>query len=143
MPRLLLLIALCAVGLIGTSLRADDAKDPKPAATADAPKDAPKGEAKRTADQIQMDLQKAGGELQGVLTTPDVFINPAQRKEAAPKAIPVIKKMSALFDEMVTVQPQAKDEIAGAQLEFLTLQSLFGDADSIAALDKLAKGKDP
>jgi thiol-disulfide isomerase/thioredoxin len=125
------------VGLVATSLRADDVKAPKPAAGADAPK----GEPKRTAEQIQMDLQKAGGELQGVLNSPEVFIDPAQRKAAAPKVIPVMKKMSALFDEMVAAQPQTKDEIAGAKLEFLTLMSLFGDADSLTALDKQAKEK--
>lgn len=137
MRRLCLVLALCAMGLTGLSLRADDAKEAKPAAAADAPK----ADAKRTVQQIQQDLQKASGELQGVLTSPEVFMDPAQRKEAAPKAIPVMKRMSALFDELVSVEPAAKEEMTGAKFEFLTLLSIFGDADSVAALDKLAKEK--
>jgi thiol-disulfide isomerase/thioredoxin len=136
MRRLCLIVALFAMGFTGLSLRAEDAKDPKPA-----PANTPKADAQRTPQQIQADLQKAGGELQGVLTSPQVFIDPAQRKEAAPKVIPIMKRMSTLFDEVVSVQPQAKEEIAGAKLEFLTLLSLFGDADSTAALGKLAKEK--
>lgn len=137
MRRLCLVLALCAMGLTGLSLSADDARQAQPVAVADVPK----GDAKRTVQQIQADLQKAGGELQGSLTSPQVFIDPAQRKEAAPKVIPIMKRMSALFDEVIAAEPQAKDEISGAKLEFLTLMALFGDADSAASLDKLAKEK--
>jgi len=120
------------MGFVGLSLRADDAKDPK------APADAPKV-AKRTGEQIQADLQKAGGELQGILTSPDVLIDPAKRKEAGPKIIPIMKRMSALFDEVISIEPAAAEEIAATKVEFLTMMTVFGDADATAALGKLAK----
>ncbi len=131
-------MAMCAVSFTGLSLHADDVKESKPAAAA---ADAPKADSKRTVQQIQEDLQKAGGELQGVLTSPEVFLDPAKRKEAAPKAIPIMKRMSALFNEIASVEPTAKEEMTNAKFEFLTLLSLFGDADSIAAVDKIAKEK--
>lgn len=140
MNRLLRLIALGAACLFVTPLVAQDnkdAKDPKPAAAA------PAADGKRTPEQIEADLQKASGELREVIGSPDVMLDPAKRQAAAPKAIPAIKRMSALLDEVVKVQPEAKAEIAGAQLEFLSLLNVLGDADARASLDQLAKGGGP
>ncbi len=78
-----------------------------------------------------------------MLATPDVMLDPAQRKAAAPRAIPIIKRMVAGLDEVVQVQPEAKAQIADAKLEFLTILSVFGDPDSIAELGKLAKAEGP
>ena len=129
MPRLLLLIALCAVGFAVSAVRADT------------PKEAPKAGKGREAEKIQEDLQTVSGELRDVLTGPEDFVDPVKRASAAPKVIPILKKMSALFDEMVAAQPQAKEELANAKLEFLTLLTVFGDADSTAALKALSKEK--
>ncbi len=148
MRRFFVLIALCAAGLIAISplLGQDDKNAPAGTAAKDpAPKDAAPGAggAKRTPDQIQADLEKAGGELRGVLTSPDVMLDPAQRKEAAPKIIPVVKRMIASLEEVAQAQPDAKDQIGDAKLEFLTILSVFGDPDSAAALDKLANDAGP
>jgi thiol-disulfide isomerase/thioredoxin len=143
MRRFFLLIALCAAGLIAISpLLGQDDKKPAAAATAKDPAVGAAG-AKRTPEQIQADLEKAGEELRGVLTSPDVMLDPAQRKEAAPKVIPVVKRMIAALGEVAQAQPDAKDQIADAKLEFLTILSVFGDADSAAALDTLAKDAGP
>jgi thiol-disulfide isomerase/thioredoxin len=72
-----------------------------------------------------------------------VLLNPEQRKAAAPQAIPVIKRMVACLDEIAKVEPQAKESIAGARLEFLTILTVFGDAGAAAELDVLAKDKGP
>jgi thiol-disulfide isomerase/thioredoxin len=153
MRRIFLLIALFAAGLIALSpLYAQDSKEvPKPAAkgapaaadatVAGAPS-AP-GAAKRTPEQIEADLQQAGGELRQVLTTPDVMLDPAQRKAAAPKAIPIIKRMVAGLDEVAQIQPDAKAQIADARMEFTTILSVFGDADATAELKKLASADGP
>jgi thiol-disulfide isomerase/thioredoxin len=140
MRRFFLLIALSATGLFVPSLTAQTTADPK-AAAQPANKDAPKDAAKRTPLQIQGDLEKAGEELRGVLTSPEVMIDPAQRKAAGPKVIPVIKRMVAALEEIAQVQPDAAAQIAEARLEFLTIQAVFGDPESIEALKKLAAGE--
>ncbi|MDB5320844.1 MAG: putative oxidoreductase, partial [Phycisphaerales bacterium] len=145
MRRFFLLFALSAAGLVALApLYAQDSKEPpKTAATS---KDAPATPAaggKRTPEQIEGDLQKAGNELREVLSTPEVMLDPTQRKAAAPKAIPIIKRMVAGLDEVVQVQPEAKAQIAEAKLEFLTILSVFGDPDSITDLGKLAKAGTP
>jgi thiol-disulfide isomerase/thioredoxin len=136
MRRYLLVIALCAAGLVALSpLFAQVATE--------TPKAAAPAAGKRTPEQIEADLQKAGAELREVLTTPDVMLDPVQRKAAAPRAIPIIKRMVAGLDEVVQVQPEAKAQIADAKLEFLTILSVFGDPDALADLAKLAKAEGP
>jgi thiol-disulfide isomerase/thioredoxin len=137
MRRLVLTIALIAAGLIALApLYAQDSKEAPKAA-------APAAAGKRTPEQIEADLQKAGNELKSVLTTPDVLLDPALRKAAAPNAIPIIKRMVAGLDEVAQIQPEAKSEIADTKLEFLTILSVFGDPDATAELDKVAKGTGP
>ena len=146
MRRIILTLALFAAGLVALApLYAQDSKDaPKPAAkdaAAAAAPAAPGAAAKRTPEQIEADLQQAGGELRQVLTSPEVMLDPVQRKAAAPKAIPIIKRMVAGLDEVAQVQPEAKAQIADARLEFLTILTVFGDPDSAAELKKLAKAQ--
>jgi thiol-disulfide isomerase/thioredoxin len=50
-----------------------------------------------------------------------------------------MKRMLAYFDEMVAIQPEAKADINDARMEFITILSLFGDADATATLDRMAK----
>src|SRR5262249_21816645 len=63
---------------------------------------------KRTADQVVKDLRDAGDELRNVLTSPAVLFDARKRTEAAPKAVPTMKKMIALFAELATIDPQQK-----------------------------------
>lgn len=114
---------------------------PAPAAPAADPTTpaAPKG--KRTAEQVQTDLQQASQDLRGVLASPETMIDPAKRAEAAPKTIPALKKMLALFEELATIEPDQKKELNGARLEFLTILTVFGDKDSAAALQTQAKAE--
>ncbi len=126
-----LVLALSAAAWLAPATRAED---PKPKTEEAKPK--------RTADDVQKDLQAASMELRESLNSPEVLIDAAKRKEAAPKAIPVMKRMASAFDELAALEPRAKDEAAGAKLEFLTMLSIFGDAESITALDKLAQVPD-
>jgi thiol-disulfide isomerase/thioredoxin len=140
MRRTLLLTAICATALTVASLRG---QDPKPAAAPAQPAQpgaaAPGVNGKRTPAQVEADLRATGEELKKVLGNPDVMLDPAQRKAAAPKAIPIMKRMLAGFDEMLVLQPEAKAEINDARMEFTTILSLFGDADATATLERLAK----
>jgi peroxiredoxin len=140
MRRLLVLIALCATSssLLSLAALAQEKKDPAAAPVAPAA-----ATPKRTGEQIQQDLQKENIEFQKAIGGPEGVLDPAKRKEGAPKVIPILKRMNALFDEAIIVEPAAKEEIAGAKLEFLTLLSAFGDAESATALGALAKGAGP
>jgi len=145
MRRTILKTALCAVaGLVALSpLFAQDSKPaatPAPAAPAGA---APAATGKRTPEQIQGDLQKAGGELREFLGSPETMLDPAKRKQAAPKVVPIIQRMVGLLEEVAQAEPQAKDQIAEAKLEFLTILSVFGDAKSKGQLADLAKAGGP
>ena len=144
MRRLILTFTVAAAGLVALSpLLAQENKAPKtadsaPAATAAPAKDAaPAG--KRTAEQIQADLQKTGAELREVLSSPEVMLDPVKRKEAAPKVVPVLQRMISGLDEVAEVEPQAKEQIADAKLEFLTILGVFGDKGAQEQIANLAK----
>jgi thiol-disulfide isomerase/thioredoxin len=146
MRRLILSLTVAAAGLVALSpLLAQESKAPKPAAPPSAPANnapaAPGAPAanKRTPQEIQADLQKAGAELREVLSSPDVMLDPAKRKAAAPKVVPILKRMVSGLDEVVQVEPQAKEQIAEAKLEFLTILSVFGDKDASTEIANLAK----
>jgi thiol-disulfide isomerase/thioredoxin len=141
MRRLILSLTVAAAGLVALSpLLAQESKAPNPAKDAPpaAAKDAPAAN-KRSAQEIQADLQKAGGELRQELSSPDVMLDPAKRKAAAPKVVPILKRMVSGLDEVVQVEPQAKEQIADAKLEFLTILSVFGDKDASTQIANLAK----
>jgi thiol-disulfide isomerase/thioredoxin len=142
-----LTFTVAAAGLVALSpLLAQESKAPKtadsaPAATAApaTPKDAAAPAGKRTAEQIQEDLQKTGAELRQVLSSPEVMLDPAKRKAAAPKVVPVLQHMVSGLDEVAEVEPQHKAEIADAKLEFLTILGVFGDKGAQEQLATLAK----
>lgn len=126
-----ILLSLFVAGSFAAPVRAAD----QPAAPAPA--------AKRTPQQIMADLQAAGQELQKSVPNLDALFDEAKRTEAAPKAIPPMKKMLGLLEEVADVQPMAKDQMAAARMQFLSLLCLMGDADSTATLQKEAQGQDP
>jgi thiol-disulfide isomerase/thioredoxin len=139
----LLLTAVCATALSVVPLLAQEAK-PAPATPAPKQETAPAAAApaagKRTPEQVGADLDATGDELKKVLANPDVLLDPATRKANAPRMIPLMKRMTALFDEMVALQPETKAQIDDARMEFLTILGLYGDAGALATLDKLARG---
>ena len=134
---LLLLTALGTATLAPAPVRAQDAKPP----AGQAAPAAPAAGAKRTPEQLETELQQAGGELRKAMSDPEVLTDPAKRKAAAPQVVPLMKRMVATLDEVVVLQPQARDSINEARLEFVTILTLFGDADARAALDKMAGGE--
>jgi thiol-disulfide isomerase/thioredoxin len=97
----------------------------------------------RSSQDIQKDLQAAGNELRGSLSGPDVLLDPAQRETQGPKAIPVLKKMITLFDELAKAEPDEKDGLTEAKRDFQTMLVVFGDPETKAALEKEASARDP
>jgi thiol-disulfide isomerase/thioredoxin len=96
----------------------------------------------RTADNVMADLH-ANSELLGqIIGDIKTLGDEATRKAVAPRAIPILKKMMAEFDEMQTLQPEAKADIQPAQDQFLAFSSILGDADATAKLAEMAASKD-
>ena len=97
---------------------------------------------KRTADQVIADLQNTGKQLKEVLDSPEVLLDPQKRQEIAPKAIPPMKKLVVLFDELASVEPTAKGQAMAAQRQLLAMLAVMGDADSITMLEKRSTGRE-
>lgn len=111
---------------------------------APAPATAPTtGPAGRALEQIMMDIQQTGQELNTLLSDPSALSDLAKRTEIAPKAVPVLKKIRSFADEIANSSDPRGAMISNQineQVRF-TL-ALLGDQDAVADLEKLATGAD-
>lgn len=121
--RIVLGACLAAAGLAMAPAFAVDT--PKPTEDAAEKPDAP---AARGVADIMKDVQEAGQSLQGVLGSPNVFLDADKRKEAGAKAIPALKKMLGYAGELRR-SPDAQGKMIAGQMEgqFTTMLALFGD----------------
>ncbi len=131
----LTLLAAVVLGLAATTRGAEIPKQPAPATK---PATQPSN---RTKEQIMADINAAGTELRGIIGSREVFTDEKKRAEAAPKAIPIMKKFLAAFEELATVDPMAKSQSASVHGQFLSMMSVFGDADAEKQLAKLSEGE--
>jgi len=131
MIRFCSLVALCAMVFVvpGQRTFAEDKPAAAPAPVA----------GHRTAEQVQEELQKASDALHAILETPDMMIDPAKRAEVAPRALPALKKIIDLFDELGRLDPEQKKELRGPRIEFLMVESVFGNKNAQAELESEAK----
>jgi len=130
--RITIVILLCA-SIFGFTLHS--------AITARGADKTEKGD-KRTAEQIITDLRNVGQQLSEVLESPQVLLDPQKRAEIAPKVIPPMKKLVALFDELGSVEPTAKGQAMAAQRQLLAMLAVMGDEESTNTLEKRANGKE-
>jgi thiol-disulfide isomerase/thioredoxin len=138
-PRSLVLgLCLLAGGALGATARAIDAPNP-----AGAPKEDSSVKPKRTMQDIMQDFQQTGQQLHEAISTPDVITDAQKRKEAAPKAIPVLKKMVGFARELrQTDNPQGKMIADQVEPELVPILALFGDEETNTQLQKQAKSSD-
>ncbi|MDB5333467.1 MAG: putative oxidoreductase [Phycisphaerales bacterium] len=136
--RIVLGACLAAAGLAMAPAFAVDT--PKPTEDAAEKPDAP---AARGVADIMKDVQEAGQSLQGVLGSPNVFLDADKRKEAGAKAIPALKKMLGYAGELRR-SPDAQGKMIAGQMEgqFTTMLALFGDEPTLKDLEKKAQGAD-
>jgi thiol-disulfide isomerase/thioredoxin len=147
----ILLAALMAAGINGpaTLLAAAPAAAPSQAAPQTRPATRPAGEpAKepaevRSMEQVVGDLNVAAREVNQSVSGVAVLFDPAKRKEAAPKALPVMKRMSGLIDEVVAVEPRAAEQMRLVKLELEAMMALLGDPDAASSIRKTAVSVDP
>jgi len=84
---------------------------------------------KRQPEQVINDLKSTGQQLSAVLESPDVLLDPAKRQEVAPKAIPPIKKLVALFDELAVADERTKPQAMEAQRKLPAMLGVMGYED--------------
>jgi thiol-disulfide isomerase/thioredoxin len=96
----------------------------------------------RTLKDIQDELQVVGGKLRDIISSPAVITDAAQRAAAAPKVLPLLRKMAALYREAAGVDPRFKEMLTGAENEMLSLMYLFGDAEAQTKLKTIAASAD-
>jgi len=129
--------ALTLLAVLGGSWVVAAVKDPAPdAKLAAAPT------TQRARGDIMADLNAAGAELGQVLSSPEDALVEAKRKELAPKAIPVIKKLMAAFDELAAIDPNAKQQRPMFLAQFHPILVLLGDAEIETKLKGQAKQAD-
>ena len=86
--------------------------------------------------QIAVEIQKVGQELAPLFNSTQDLFEPAKRQAAAPKAVPALKKMIRLLDELAAAQP------AGAQkgqerTQLMALLAALGDRETAERLKSL------
>jgi thiol-disulfide isomerase/thioredoxin len=94
-------------------------------------------------EQVVRDLNTAAREVNESVSGVAVLFDPAKRKQAAPKALPVMKRMAGLIDEVVTIEPRAADQMRLVKLELEAMMALLGDAESVSSIKKTAVSVDP
>lgn len=102
-----------------------------------------KSPAPRDMQAIMEDVQKEGQSLQGVLSSPSTLTDEAKRTEAAPKAIPSLKRILGYFNELkASGNPQGVQMAEGAIPQITTFLAVFGDKETLNQLETQAKGAD-
>jgi thiol-disulfide isomerase/thioredoxin len=97
----------------------------------------------RSMELIVRDLNAAAREVNESVSGVAVLFDPAKRKEAAPKALPVMKRMAGLIDEVVGVEPRAADQMRLVKLELEAMMALLGDAEAVSSIKKATVSLDP
>ena len=87
----------------------------------------------RSLDEIKADMDKVGREVLEAQPSMDALFDPAERAKAAQKAIPALRKMAPLVDELVAAEPRAFP----ARLELTAILAMLGDEGSLRSLRKL------
>ena len=98
---------------------------------------APQAGGKRTRQQISEDIQTVGQELAPVFSSTQDLFDARKREAAAPKAIPALRKMVALLDELQATKPVGVAE-GQEKAQLLALLSAMGDPEAAATLKKMA-----
>ncbi len=69
--------------------------------------------------------------------------DPAKRQAAAPRAVPLLKRIVADLDAVVAARPDATRQMAAARLQAMAMLAALGDQPSADALQAMAGGRDP
>ena len=101
------------------------------------PAAAARGAGRRTPQQIAVEIQSVGQELAPLFASPQDLFDARKREAAAPKAIPTLRKMVALVEELQATRPVGTAE-GQERAQLLALLSALGDAAAADTLEKMA-----
>ena len=92
---------------------------------------------RRSAKQIAEEIQAVGEELAPVFGSTQELFDADKRKAAAPKAVPVLRKMVALLEELQATRPIGAVE-GQERAQLLALMSAMGDKEAAETLKRMA-----
>lgn len=91
----------------------------------------------RDAQQIATEIQKVGQDLAPLFSSTQDLFEPAKRQAAAPKAVPALKKMIRLLDELIASRPAGASQ-GQEKTQLMALLIALGDKDAAARVDTMA-----
>jgi thiol-disulfide isomerase/thioredoxin len=97
---------------------------------------------KRTPQQIAEEIQSVGQQLAPLFASPQDLFDARKREAAAPKAIPTLRKMVALVEELQATRPVGTAE-GQERAQLLALLSALGDKDAAETLKKMGESPNP
>ncbi len=101
------------------------------------------GSVARTQTEIIQDLNAASQELARVAPSPTSILDAEQRKEIAPKMIPLLKRMLVDVRDFGTLNPNAQSQVMQTENQCRTTLALLGDPETLDALEALSASKTP
>ena len=128
-PRSVPVVALAAVALTALGVLADG------------PTTAPSS-GLRNSTEIQRDIMQVKQKLAAVLNNPQSFSDAARRPAAAATALPLLKRMDDLFDEIAVARPAAAQQVKAVHVETAEYKAALGDPEAIGQLAAVAADPD-
>jgi thiol-disulfide isomerase/thioredoxin len=92
------------------------------------------------AKQVAVEIQKVGQELAPLFASPQDLFEPAKRQAAAPKAVPALRKMVKLLDDLIASRPTNAPQ-GQERTQLMALLSALGDKDATASLATMASSR--
>jgi len=129
-----LIVAIILLAL-GASALAGEGRAQPAGAAAQAGATTPGGD---KAKQIAVEIQKVGQELAPLFASPQDLFDARKREAAAPKAIPKLRKMVSLVEELQATRPVGTAE-GQERAQLLALLSALGDKDAVDTLKKMGE----
>jgi thiol-disulfide isomerase/thioredoxin len=131
--RSLLVLLLVCAGLAGSTLTSfAQSAGPAPAG----------GAAARKAEDIQKDLSDTGTALSEIVSGPDVLLDEAKQSSVAPKALPLMRKMSDLYGELAVALPELKPRIVPFQTMLRAMMAMLGEKQANDEIARLSVSAD-
>jgi thiol-disulfide isomerase/thioredoxin len=93
--------------------------------------------AARTPQQIAVEIQAVGQQLAPLFASPQDLFDPKKRDAAAPTAVPALRRMVALLDELIATRPTGTPP-GQEKTQLMGLQAALGDKDVVEKLRTMA-----
>lgn len=105
------------------------------------PTTGPAGASGRAMEDVLREINVTGQRFTE-LVTDDVMKDAAKRSEVAPQALPHMRKMVALLEEVAQIEPTFKPRSLAARGELSYLMAMLGDADALNWLKRMGVSSD-